>query len=77
MLQAHTAQTQVISSRRFHDDSALAQTVLVASVGLMVTSFLPASGLFMEVGFVLAERVLYLPRYGGELGRAVVRAAEM
>jgi hypothetical protein len=43
----------------------------------MVTSFLPASGLFMEVGFVLAERVLYLPRYIGEAGRAVVAVARL
>lgn len=30
--------------------------------GMMVLSFLPASGLLFTVGFVVAERVLYLPR---------------
>lgn len=30
----------------------------------MGVTFLPASGLFFEVGFVLAERVLYLPSLG-------------
>ncbi len=29
---------------------------------LLVVPFLPASNLFIRVGFVVAERVLYLPR---------------
>jgi predicted Kef-type K+ transport protein len=33
-------------------------------VVIMVLSFLPASNLFFYVGFVLAERVLYVPSVG-------------
>ena len=29
----------------------------------MVISFLPASNLFIRVGFVVAERILYIPRW--------------
>lgn len=34
------------------------------AVVMMVVPFLPASNLFLRVGFVLAERVLYLPSAG-------------
>jgi len=34
------------------------------SISLLVLPFLPASNLFFRVGFVLAERVLYLPSAG-------------
>ena len=42
------------------------QRFLVASLGVlaMVISFLPASNLFFYVGFVIAERVLFLPSMG-------------
>ena len=33
------------------------------SLALLVIPFLPASNLFFRVGFVVAERILYLPRY--------------
>ena len=36
----------------------------ITSLGLMVFPFLPASNLFFPVGFVVAERVLYLPSMG-------------
>ena len=39
------------------------QTVIVA-VGMLVIPFLPASNLFFPVGFVLAERILYIPSMG-------------
>lgn len=29
---------------------------------ISVVSFLPASNIFLRVGFVVAERVLYIPR---------------
>ena len=32
-------------------------------LAIMVAAFLPASNLFFYVGFVIAERVLYIPRY--------------
>lgn len=34
------------------------------SLGLVVFPFLPASNLFFPVGFVIAERVLYMPSMG-------------
>lgn len=41
-------------------------THLTLSLGLCITilPFLPASNLFFTVGFVLAERVLYIPSIG-------------
>lgn len=38
------------------------QLVELTAWGFMALSFLPATGLFFTVGFVVAERVLYLPR---------------
>ncbi|KAL2093739.1 hypothetical protein ACEWY4_011051 [Coilia grayii] len=40
------------------------ENVLVFSLGLMVVPFLPATNLFFYVGFVVAERVLYIPSMG-------------
>lgn len=34
------------------------------SLALLVLPFMPASNLFFRVGFVVAERVLYLPSAG-------------
>lgn len=31
---------------------------------ILVLPFLPASNVLLTVGFVVAERVLYIPRYG-------------
>ena len=36
---------------------------VVLGVVLMVLPFLPASNLFFTVGFVIAERILYIPRW--------------
>ena len=38
------------------------QDVLVLSLALLVIPFIPASNLFFRVGFVVAERILYVPR---------------
>ncbi|XP_035283189.1 protein O-mannosyl-transferase TMTC2 [Anguilla anguilla] len=38
--------------------------VVVFSLGLMAVPFLPATNLFFYVGFVIAERVLYIPSMG-------------
>lgn len=38
--------------------------VAIFSVALMVLSFIPATNLFFYVGFVIAERVLYIPSIG-------------
>lgn len=37
---------------------------LLVGLALLVVPFVPATGLFMEVGFVLAERILYIPSMG-------------
>ena len=39
------------------------RTFLIGYV-LMIVPFLPASNIFFPVGFVIAERVLYLPSLG-------------
>eukprot|EP00055_Hartaetosiga_balthica_P018228 m.130881 g.130881 ORF g.130881 m.130881 type:complete len:637 (+) comp9473_c2_seq1:91-2001(+) len=44
----------------------------LAALALTITTFLPASGLFLEVGFVVAERVLYLPCAGACIAFAVL-----
>lgn len=38
--------------------------VAVFSVAIMIISYLPASNIFFYVGFVVAERVLYIPSIG-------------
>jgi protein O-mannosyl-transferase len=41
--------------------------VILTGLGLLVLPFLPASNLFFPVGFVVAERILYLPSMGFSL----------
>ncbi|KAG7213726.1 hypothetical protein KM043_002960 [Ampulex compressa] len=41
-----------------------ASAALALSLGFLVLPFLPASNLFFYVGFVIAERILYLPSVG-------------
>ncbi|KYN33117.1 Transmembrane and TPR repeat-containing protein 2, partial [Trachymyrmex septentrionalis] len=41
-----------------------AATAIAVSLGFLVLPFLPASNLFFYVGFVIAERILYLPSVG-------------
>lgn len=43
---------------------------LLTILGFLVFPFLPASNLFFYVGFVIAERILYLPSVGACLGVA-------
>lgn len=40
------------------------ENMVVFSLGLLVLPFLPATNLFFYVGFVVAERVLYIPSMG-------------
>lgn len=40
------------------------ENVVVFSLGLLAIPFLPATNLFFYVGFVIAERVLYIPSMG-------------
>lgn len=39
-------------------------TIIIMSLAFMILPFLPASNLFFPVGFVIAERVLYIPSMG-------------
>jgi hypothetical protein len=45
---------------------------LLVGMSLFIVPFMPATGLFMEVGFVLAERILYIPSMGFCLVTAAV-----
>ncbi|MBN3304077.1 TMTC3 protein, partial [Amia calva] len=51
----------VYQSLRYSENSS--KTVIMA-LSLMVLPFIPASNLFFPVGFVIAERVLYVPSMG-------------
>ena len=42
--------------------SGSTQHVLLVAIVMMAVPFLPSSNLFFRVGFVVAERVLYIPR---------------
>lgn len=39
-------------------------TIVIISLGFLALPFIPASNLFFYVGFVIAERILYLPSVG-------------
>ena len=45
-------------------DAVRSVSVLILAIALMLFPFLPATNLFFYVGFVIAERVLYLPSLG-------------
>ena len=55
-------------SKRFSnntlDDSSAGDDVVIISLALLVLPFLPATNLFFYVGFVVAERILYIPSMG-------------
>ncbi|XP_053978579.1 protein O-mannosyl-transferase TMTC2 isoform X1 [Hylaeus anthracinus] len=55
--------SSMTSSNGFASRQAAATSVVV-SLGFLVLPFLPASNLFFYVGFVIAERILYLPSVG-------------
>ncbi|XP_053396006.1 protein O-mannosyl-transferase TMTC2-like [Mercenaria mercenaria] len=66
-------QTSITSESAFnstysHSDglsiSSHSMDVLIFSIALIVLPFIPASNLFFYVGFVIAERVLYIPSMG-------------
>ncbi|KAM8891385.1 LOW QUALITY PROTEIN: protein O-mannosyl-transferase TMTC2 [Spinachia spinachia] len=64
---AHMTGAQPNGTRK-HDESRTplptTGTVVVFSLGLLAIPFLPATNLFFYVGFVIAERVLYIPSMG-------------
>ncbi|XP_067855560.1 protein O-mannosyl-transferase TMTC2-like isoform X2 [Heptranchias perlo] len=41
-----------------------AQNIVIFSLSLLIVPFLPATNLFFYVGFVIAERILYIPSMG-------------
>ncbi|XP_049825816.1 protein O-mannosyl-transferase Tmtc3-like [Aethina tumida] len=53
-----------IMSKAFTTENRQQSIVLLMSTALMVFPFIPASNLFFPVGFVIAERVLYMPSMG-------------
>ncbi|CAG2115690.1 unnamed protein product, partial [Medioppia subpectinata] len=50
-----------VSSR---DDQDLSNRTLCVGITLLILPYIPASNLFVTVGFVVAERVLYIPSIG-------------
>lgn len=63
---AHTNSAQ--NGTKTHDESRTplptTENVVAFSLGLLIIPFLPATNLFFYVGFVIAERVLYIPSMG-------------
>ncbi|XP_022788676.1 transmembrane and TPR repeat-containing protein 2-like isoform X2 [Stylophora pistillata] len=45
-------------------ESLQRRRIVMFSLALMIIPFLPASNLFLPVGFVIAERILYIPSMG-------------
>jgi hypothetical protein len=56
--------TELSSLQNFSGNRYTSKEVLLFGLSLMIFPFLPASNLFFPVGFVVAERVLYLPSMG-------------
>ena len=58
------------SSSSSHNDSDISDhsphslDILILSIAIIVFPFIPATNLFFYVGFVIAERVLYIPSMG-------------
>lgn len=63
---AHINNTQNGTKKHYESRTLLPTTenVVVFSLGLLAIPFLPATNLFFYVGFVIAERVLYIPSMG-------------
>ncbi|XP_015436903.1 PREDICTED: transmembrane and TPR repeat-containing protein CG4341-like [Dufourea novaeangliae] len=59
---ANTGYTMTASN--VYASKQAAATGVAVSLGFLVLPFLPASNLFFYVGFVIAERILYLPSVG-------------
>ena len=55
----------IINPRAANDNSTPSTSVaILLSIALLTLPFLPAANLFFYVGFVVAERILYLPSVG-------------
>ncbi|XP_060892676.1 protein O-mannosyl-transferase TMTC2 [Labrus mixtus] len=62
----HNNSAQNGTKKHYESRTSLPTTenVVVFSLGLLAIPFLPATNLFFYVGFVIAERVLYIPSMG-------------
>lgn len=47
-----------------YEESGTGDDVIILSLALLVLPFLPATNIFFYVGFVVAERILYIPSMG-------------
>ncbi|CAB3380082.1 Hypothetical predicted protein [Cloeon dipterum] len=54
----------LLGLRLFYTSSTKSARIIFLALALLVGTFLPASNLLFRVGFVIAERVLYLPSTG-------------
>lgn len=62
---------QSSNSAPHHHTPPSRKQLLLFAIAFMALPFLPASNLFFPVGFVLAERILYLPSMGACLMVAI------
>lgn len=60
----HSAQNGTKKHYEVRTPLPTTQNVVAFSLGLLAIPFLPATNLFFYVGFVIAERVLYIPSMG-------------
>ncbi|XP_061891992.1 protein O-mannosyl-transferase TMTC2 [Entelurus aequoreus] len=60
----HGAQNGTKKPHESRTSLPITENVVVFSLGLLAIPFLPATNLFFYVGFVIAERVLYIPSMG-------------
>ena len=58
---ASNSDDEPVSHRRTQDRTI---SILIMSLALLIFPFVPATNLFFYVGFVIAERVLYIPSMG-------------
>ena len=56
--------SDLLNSQSLSGNKYTTKEVLLFGLSLVIFPFLPASNLFFPVGFVVAERVLYLPSMG-------------
>ncbi|XP_076025641.1 protein O-mannosyl-transferase TMTC2 [Genypterus blacodes] len=62
--ETHSAQNGTKKHYESRTPLPTTENVVVFSLGLLAIPFLPATNLFFYVGFVIAERVLYIPSMG-------------
>ena len=63
----HTDKGQSLSGHMMEHATKAVKPVLITGILLLIIPFLPAANIFFPVGFVVAERILYLPSMGFSL----------